>query len=340
MAMSVAENAPVTTERTPRSAQQQLAVGSFLGAAYVLISLWLIFAGIPYVWGNLLYAPEGQPYINEYLSATLEIMLCGLAAVGLGYLGYQLIKNQHQPGLRAGIFFASAMTFLSVWIAAASGNGLEPRVDTGMGIILTAVVLVALLGGTVFLFLQPGWGRLLETVEEQGWFQATPFKASQGLRVRRGTVLGVLVLGACGIYTLVMHRSFGFEASGDPPNDWYWFVPFTEGTYYFPLMHKVHLLMPVVLALVLIYFAWRLVNVPVFADFLIATEAEMNKVSWTTRRRLIQDTIVVLTTVFLMTLFLFLIDIMWIQILSNPFVSVLKYDPRQQQQAKQEKNQW
>ncbi len=79
---------------------------------------------------------------------------------------------------------------------------------------------------------------------------------------------------------------------------------------------------------------------PVFADFLIATEAEMNKVSWTTRRRLIQDTIVVLVTVFLMTMFLFLVDIMWIQILSWPYVGVLQYNPREQQKQQQEKNQW
>ena len=41
----------------------------------------------------------------------------------------------------------------------------------------------------------------------------------------------------------------------------------------------------------------------------IATEAEINKVSWTTRKRLIQDTTVVLVTVFLFTLFLFVVDI-------------------------------
>ena len=52
----------------------------------------------------------------------------------------------------------------------------------------------------------------------------------------------------------------------------------------------------------LLWRAWRgMVNFPAFADFLIATEAEMNKVSWTTRKRLVQDTIVVLTTVVLMT---------------------------------------
>src|SRR5205823_12407431 len=110
--------------------------------------------------------------------------------------------------------------------------------------------------------------------------------------------------------------------------------------YAIPLIYRVPVVMPVLLGLVLVYFAWRLVNVPAFADFLIATEAEMNKVSWTTRRRLIQDTIVVLVTVVLMTLFLFLVDIMWIQILSNPYVGVLQYNPRDQAKQQQEKNQW
>ena len=58
---------------------------------------------------------------------------------------------------------------------------------------------------------------------------------------------------------------------------------------------------PILIALFTGWFAWRLVNVPTFADFLIATEAEMNKVSWSTRRRLMQDTIVVLITVAIIT---------------------------------------
>ena len=60
-----------------------------------------------------------------------------------------------------------------------------------------------------------------------------------------------------------------------------------------------------------IWLAWRVVNLPVFADFLIATEAELNKVSWTTRKRLVQDTIVVLVTVVLMAVFLFAMDLVW-----------------------------
>ena len=66
----------------------------------------------------------------------------------------------------------------------------------------------------------------------------------------------------------------------------------------------------------------------------------MNKVSWTNRRRLVQDTIVVLTTVFLFTTFLFLVDVLWIKILSAPGIQVLMIDTRAEQQKQQEKAQW
>jgi len=56
---------------------------------------------------------------------------------------------------------------------------------------------------------------------------------------------------------------------------------------------------------------------------LIATEAEMNKVSWSTRRRLYQDTIVVLVTLAIMTLFLFVVDMFWGWLLSRSIVGVL-----------------
>ena len=117
-------------------------------------------------------------------------------------------------------------------------------------------------------------------------------------------------------------------------------MPYTQQETYIPLMFKVHLLMPIVLGVLLLWVAWRVVNIPGFADFLVATEAEMNKVSWTTRKRLVQDTIVVLVTVFLFSLFLFLLDLMWIQVLRAPFIEVLKVDLRAQKAKQQEKQQW
>jgi len=67
----------------------------------------------------------------------------------------------------------------------------------------------------------------------------------------------------------------------------------------------------------------------------------MNKVSWTTRRRLVQDTIVVLVTVALFTMFLFVTDIIWIKLLSlQPIPGVLQVDLKQEVQKQQEKTQW
>ena len=43
----------------------------------------------------------------------------------------------------------------------------------------------------------------------------------------------------------------------------------------------------------------------------IATEAEMNKVSWTSREELKRATLVVLVTVSLMAVFLFGVDFLW-----------------------------
>jgi preprotein translocase SecE subunit len=91
-----------------------------------------------------------------------------------------------------------------------------------------------------------------------------------------------------------------------------------------PVLPHVKYTLPIVLAALGLWLAWRVVNVPTFADFLIATEAELNKVSWTTRPRLIQDTIVVLVTVLLFTIFLFVVDVAWGQILSWKAIGVLK----------------
>ncbi|NBO92928.1 MAG: preprotein translocase subunit SecE, partial [Planctomycetia bacterium] len=95
---------------------------------------------------------------------------------------------------------------------------------------------------------------------------------------------------------------------------------------------------PLLLILGSIWFAWRVVNVPAFADFLIATEGEMNKVSWSTQKKLIQDTIVVLSTVFLMSVFLFVVDYGWKLILQPLGVlHIPKVSQEQQKQIEQKK---
>ena len=64
-------------------------------------------------------------------------------------------------------------------------------------------------------------------------------------------------------------------------------------------------------ALVLIVGLWlgfRIVNLASFADFLIAVEAEMNKVSWPSRTELIRASMVVIVLMFGLTMVLFAYD--------------------------------
>ena len=54
---------------------------------------------------------------------------------------------------------------------------------------------------------------------------------------------------------------------------------------------------------------WRVTNKPDNVDFLIATDSEMKKVNWTSRKELIGSTKVVIVFMFLIAFFLFAIDI-------------------------------
>jgi preprotein translocase subunit SecE len=68
---------------------------------------------------------------------------------------------------------------------------------------------------------------------------------------------------------------------------------------------------PIVLGVLGVWAAYRLVNLPVFADFLIAVEAEMNKVSWPTRHELLRGSVVVLVVILFLAAVLWVFDIVW-----------------------------
>ncbi|MCG8587251.1 MAG: preprotein translocase subunit SecE [Pirellulales bacterium] len=74
------------------------------------------------------------------------------------------------------------------------------------------------------------------------------------------------------------------------------------------------IVVPLAILLVGAWLSFRLVQWPKFADFLIAVEAEMNKVSWPTRAELFRASMVVLATIFIMTIALFAFDYIWTQI--------------------------
>ncbi len=68
---------------------------------------------------------------------------------------------------------------------------------------------------------------------------------------------------------------------------------------------------PFVLLALCAWIDYRAVNLPSFADFLIAVEAEMNKVSWPTRSELMRASLVVLITIFVLATILTVFDVFW-----------------------------
>jgi preprotein translocase subunit SecE len=72
---------------------------------------------------------------------------------------------------------------------------------------------------------------------------------------------------------------------------------------------------PLALFAVGVWVAYRLVNYPAFADFLIAVEAEMAKVSWPTKIELFRSSVVVILTIFGLAAILAIYDLVWHQLL-------------------------
>ncbi|MEM1228604.1 MAG: preprotein translocase subunit SecE [Planctomycetota bacterium] len=119
-------------------------------------------------------------------------------------------------------------------------------------------------------------------------FHAGFYKPTQGLIVRRLTALAIAVIVGLGCWRL----------SGFLPSVMGGRSLATNG-------------ISGVLLLAGLWFAFRLVNWPRFADFLIAVEAEMNKVTWPSKDELLRASIVVIFTIFFLAVTLFAFDVLW-----------------------------
>lgn len=121
------------------------------------------------------------------------------------------------------------------------------------------------------------------------------YKRSQGRITRQVTWVAIAIMVGLGLWQL----SLALKAS-----DWEWVKNLNKQTGF-------NLWLPGVLLVSGLWIAYRVVNVPGFADFLIAVEAEMNKVSWPTRAELIRASMVVLFTIFFLAAILFGFDSFW-----------------------------
>jgi preprotein translocase SecE subunit len=249
----------------------------------------------------------------------------------LAFVGMALVGPTPPRGLRAGVFAVLAWVLAAGLITLLVGRMFESWLGgmPAVGMALTAAVGLGLLGWGWSLVTKPKAPDRLRSFEDQGWFSTHRLKPMQGQRVRRATMLGIILLVGSGIYALYNH---GTLTTASP--HWTVRIPFTDRI--IPLLPDVKFTVPLLLTAAGLWLAFRVVNLPVFADFLIATEAELNKVSWPTRKSVVQDTIVVLTTVFMLTVFLFLVDLGWGTLLSWQPVGVLRVQPQQTPTQQQE----
>lgn len=74
--------------------------------------------------------------------------------------------------------------------------------------------------------------------------------------------------------------------------------------------------LPLALLALGLWLAFRVVNYPPFADFLISVEAEMAKVTWPTWQELVRGSTVVMFTIFALAGVLYAYDVLWKMLLT------------------------
>ena len=126
----------------------------------------------------------------------------------------------------------------------------------------------------------------------QELFQTGLYKRTQGKNVRQVTLITIMVVVAAGVWSLKLWM----EAEGQSSS----------------LANGV----PLAVLLACGWAAFRLVQWPRFADFLISVEAEMSKVSWPSRNELLRASAVVIIVIFLLAVILFAYDFIWKSIFS------------------------
>lgn len=123
-------------------------------------------------------------------------------------------------------------------------------------------------------------------------FSAELYKRSQGRITRQVTFGALALIAAVGCWSLSNQLTISMQPTSR------------------------YAVVAVVLAIGL-WLAFRVVNMPRFADFLISVEAEMSKVSWPTRSDLVKSSAVVMVTIFGLAFVLYFYDVIWQLILTS-----------------------
>ena len=128
---------------------------------------------------------------------------------------------------------------------------------------------------------------------------AAVYKPSQGRLVRQVTFAAVALVLGLGVW-----RSTSLMQS---------LLPVGDG------LAALRFVVPGLLLAAGAWFAFRIVNVPRFAEFLIAVEAEMAKVSWPSGDEVFRSSAVIIFLIFALAAILAGYDLFWRVVLRNVF---------------------
>jgi preprotein translocase subunit SecE len=130
-----------------------------------------------------------------------------------------------------------------------------------------------------------------------GFLSFTLYKRQQGRVTRQVTFAAVSLAIGLGVWRLaqVLPLWLGGDASSSFGDE----------------LGLVRFLVPGLLMAAGIWLAFRIVQTPAVADFLIAVETEMTKVSWPTRDEVIRSSIVIIFMIFVLAGILAVYDLFW-----------------------------
>ena len=137
----------------------------------------------------------------------------------------------------------------------------------------------------------------------QQLFQMGVYKRNQG-RITRQVTLAALAIA----FLLAAWRLYAYWPSLPE-----WWLNLFEGE----AANVARYVAASLLLMVGLWISYRVVNYPKFADFLIAVEAEMNKVSWPSQGELVRSSIVVIFVILSLAALLFCYDLFWQFIFKN-----------------------
>ena len=132
------------------------------------------------------------------------------------------------------------------------------------------------------------------------------YKRNQGRVARQVTFAALAVAFALGVWRLSQMLPIWFGGFGGPGAD-----PSGGLVAGSADLGVVRFLVPGLLLAVGLWVCYRVVNIPRFADFLIAVESEMTKVSWPSKDEVVRSSAVVIFLIFALAAILAGYDLFW-----------------------------